>query len=94
MNKEKIEVLSWIFEILSGVPEKCYHYNFTSDFYYYNNLEMNRIIWKTLFKNWFIEEMKNLGFNIEFGCVNGEEYREEENRFVRGEYVDISWSKE
>lgn len=93
MDKEKIKVLTWIFEILDN-PDKCYHCTFTSDFYYYNDLEMNRIIWKTLFEDWFITGMKNLGFNIEFGCVGGEEYREEEKGFVCGEYVDISWNKE
>lgn len=94
MNKEKIEILKWIFYILENVPDKCYHCTFTSDFYYYDNLEMNRIIWKTLFEDWFIEGMKNLGFKIEFGCVGGEEYRKEKDGIVHGEYVDIGWDKE
>ena len=82
---------------MNTTEDGCYHCLFNSDFYYYSDLEENRLVWKTLFEKWFIEAITRLGFEIEYGTVKGKEYRENrdnENEWVHGEWVDISWNKE
>ena len=92
MNTNQLSILSTILNILNTTEDGCYHCTFTSDFYYFSNLEDNRLVWKTLFEKWFVETIKGLGFKIEYGAMNGKEFREE--GWVCGQWVDISWDRE
>ena len=97
MNTNQLSILSTILNILNTTEDGCYHCTFTSDFYYFSDLEDNRLVWKTLFEDWFVESIRELGFEIEYGSVKGKEFRDNrDNRdnWVYGEWVDISWDRE